>query len=177
MQTITTIGLDIAKSVFQVHGVDAQGQVIIRRQLKRRYVLAFFQKLALIIRDVPKRFLGVQARDRVSLCGDTLEVLRVFIKHIELRLNERGQAALVEFTLPMTYAFDPLELDEHDEPVGRRLRPASSGKHHGDQNGADTNAPAVQSKTSGDMAHADAPLGAVAIALGWKSIIFRVNEH
>src|ERR1022692_2631550 len=45
MQTITTIGLDIAKSVFQVHGVDAQGQVIIRRQLKRRYVLAFFQKL------------------------------------------------------------------------------------------------------------------------------------
>jgi transposase len=46
MQTITTIGLDIAKSVFQVHGVDAQGQVIIRRQLKRRYVLAFFQKLA-----------------------------------------------------------------------------------------------------------------------------------
>ena len=32
MQTITTIGLDIAKSVFQVHGVDAGGQVIIRRQ-------------------------------------------------------------------------------------------------------------------------------------------------
>src|SRR6202171_1744434 len=46
MQTITTIGLDIAKSVFQVHGVDAAGQVLIRRQLKRRCVLAFFQKLA-----------------------------------------------------------------------------------------------------------------------------------
>src|SRR5579859_7136074 len=45
MQTITTIGLDIAKSVFQVHGVDASGQVIVRRQLKRRSVLAFFQKL------------------------------------------------------------------------------------------------------------------------------------
>ena len=44
MQTITTIGLDIAKSVFQVHGVDADGQVVVRRQLKRRYVLAFFQK-------------------------------------------------------------------------------------------------------------------------------------
>jgi transposase len=36
MQTMTTIGLDIAKSVFQVHGVDAGGQVIVRRQLKRR---------------------------------------------------------------------------------------------------------------------------------------------
>jgi transposase len=46
MQTITTIGLDIAKSVFQVHGVDVTGQVVIRRQLKRRYVLAFFQKLS-----------------------------------------------------------------------------------------------------------------------------------
>jgi transposase len=46
MQAITTIGLDIAKSVFQVHGVGADGQVILRRQLKRRYVLAFFEKLA-----------------------------------------------------------------------------------------------------------------------------------
>ena|SRR6516165_1485902 len=45
MQTITTIGLNIAKSIFQVHRVDAQGKVIVRRQLKRRYVLAFFQKL------------------------------------------------------------------------------------------------------------------------------------
>jgi transposase len=45
MQSITIIGLDIAKSVFQVHGVDAGGQVVVRRQLKRRYVLAFFQKL------------------------------------------------------------------------------------------------------------------------------------
>ena len=45
MQAVTTIGLDIAKSVFQVHGIDAEGNVLIRRQLKRRYVLALFQKL------------------------------------------------------------------------------------------------------------------------------------
>ena len=44
MQSISTIGLDIAKSVFQVHGVDAAGQVVIRRQLTRRQVVAFFQK-------------------------------------------------------------------------------------------------------------------------------------
>jgi transposase len=54
MQTITTVGLDIAKSVFQVHGVDTAGQVIIRRQLKRRYVLAFFQKL-------PPCLVGIEA--------------------------------------------------------------------------------------------------------------------
>ena len=45
MQAVTTIGLDIAKSVFQVHGVDAKGNVVVRRQLKRRYVLSFFEKL------------------------------------------------------------------------------------------------------------------------------------
>ena len=45
MQSISTIGLDIAKSVFQVHGIDAAGQVVIRRQLKRRFVQSFFEKL------------------------------------------------------------------------------------------------------------------------------------
>jgi transposase len=54
MQTITTIGLDIAKSVFQVHGIDAGGKVLFRRQLKRRYVLAFFQKL-------PSCLVGIEA--------------------------------------------------------------------------------------------------------------------
>jgi len=54
MQATTTIGLDIAKSVFQVHGIDAEGKVIIRRQLKRRYVLALFQKL-------PPCLIGIEA--------------------------------------------------------------------------------------------------------------------
>ena len=61
MQAITTIGLDIAKSVFQVHGVDAAGQVVMRRQLKRRYVLKFFEKLApawLASKPVPRRIIG-----------------------------------------------------------------------------------------------------------------------
>jgi transposase len=46
MQAITTMGLDIARSVFQVHGVDAQGNVVISRQLNRPYVPAFFEKLS-----------------------------------------------------------------------------------------------------------------------------------
>jgi transposase len=54
MQAITTIGLDLAKSVFQVHGIDAENRVIIRRQLKRRYVLAFFKKL-------PPCLVGIEA--------------------------------------------------------------------------------------------------------------------
>ena len=43
--TIKTIGLDIAKSVFQVHGIDAAGQVVVRQQLKRARVIPFFMKL------------------------------------------------------------------------------------------------------------------------------------
>src|SRR5437868_2756778 len=54
MQTITTVGLDIAKSVFQVHCVDADGEVVLRRQLKRRYMLPFFQKL-------PSCLIGIEA--------------------------------------------------------------------------------------------------------------------
>ena len=54
MQTTTTIGLDIAKSVFKVPGVDAAGQVVIRRRLKRRYVVSFFQKL-------PHCLVGIEA--------------------------------------------------------------------------------------------------------------------
>jgi hypothetical protein len=43
---VATIGLDIAKTVFQVHGVDAAGQVVVRSRLTRGRVLAFFEKLA-----------------------------------------------------------------------------------------------------------------------------------
>jgi transposase len=46
MVEIVTIGLDIAKSVFQVHGVDAAGQVVVRRRLRRSHVLRFFAGLA-----------------------------------------------------------------------------------------------------------------------------------
>jgi len=43
---ITTVGLDVAKQVFQVHGVDAHGKVVVRKQLRRKEVVAYFTKLA-----------------------------------------------------------------------------------------------------------------------------------
>ena len=48
MKAITTVGLDIAKSVFQVHCVDADGNVVVRRQLKHRYLLVFFPEAAAV---------------------------------------------------------------------------------------------------------------------------------
>ena len=53
-QAITTIGLDMAKSVFQVHGVDADRHVGRPPSLKRRYVMAFFKKLR-------ARMVGIEA--------------------------------------------------------------------------------------------------------------------
>ena len=42
---ITTIGLDIAKNVFQVHGIDGDEKVVVRKQLRRNQVIGFFQDL------------------------------------------------------------------------------------------------------------------------------------
>ncbi|SFB56292.1 Transposase [Rhizobium sp. NFR07] len=46
MEEITTIGLDITKSVFQVHAFSAAGAVLVRRQLRRRYVVQFFANIS-----------------------------------------------------------------------------------------------------------------------------------
>jgi len=45
MSEVTTIGLDIAKHVFQVHGVNGRGGVVLRRRLRRTEVLDFFEGL------------------------------------------------------------------------------------------------------------------------------------
>jgi transposase len=54
MSQVTTIGLDIAKSIFQVHGVDAAGRSVLRQRLSRRRVLEFFGKL-------PRSLVGLEA--------------------------------------------------------------------------------------------------------------------
>jgi transposase len=42
---ISTIGIDLAKRVFQIHGVDQDGNVVLRKQLRRAQVLGFFAEL------------------------------------------------------------------------------------------------------------------------------------
>jgi len=54
MGEVTTIGLDLAKHVFQVHGVDATGSVVLRKQLRRGQVLSFFSRL-------PRCVVGMEA--------------------------------------------------------------------------------------------------------------------
>ena len=51
---VSTIGVDLAKNVFQVHGVDSAGKVVITRQLRRKQVIDFFSK-------IPVCLVGIEA--------------------------------------------------------------------------------------------------------------------
>ena len=51
---VTTIGLDLAKQVFHVHGIDAEGGVVLRRRLRRSEVVKFFGTL-------PGCLIGIEA--------------------------------------------------------------------------------------------------------------------
>ena len=75
---ITTIGLDLAKSIFQVHGVDANGRVVIRKSLRRAQMLPFFARL-------PSCLVGMKA------CGTSHYWARELIKlgH-EVRLSREA---------------------------------------------------------------------------------------
>jgi len=63
---VTTVGIDLAKSVFQVHGVDARGKAVLRRQLRREQVAAFFVNL-------PPCLIGMEACASAHYWGRTLE--------------------------------------------------------------------------------------------------------
>lgn len=54
MEEISTVGIDIAKSVFQVHAIDVDGNVVVRRQLRRQQMLKFFAQ-------VPPCLIGIEA--------------------------------------------------------------------------------------------------------------------
>jgi transposase len=68
MTQVTTIGLDLAKRIFQVHGVDAADAVVLCRQLKRRQVVAFFTKL-------PRCLIGMEACGTAHHWGRRLRAL------------------------------------------------------------------------------------------------------
>ena len=54
MSELATVGIDLAKSVFQIHGVDETGRDVVRRQLRRGQLLAFFEHR-------PRCLIGIEA--------------------------------------------------------------------------------------------------------------------
>src|SRR5471030_3336699 len=115
MQGITTVGLDIAKSVFQVHRVDAQGGIFIRRQLKRRYVLAFFQKL-------PSCLVGIEAcasshlwSREIRALGHTVRLMPpAYVKpYVKRQKNDAADAeAICEAVTRVNMRFVPTKTPE-----------------------------------------------------------------
>ena len=75
---ITTIGLDLAKNVFQIHGVNAAGDTVLRKVLRRTQVAPFFSKLAPCL-------VGMEA------CGGAHHWARELIQLA--RISQRGLSA------------------------------------------------------------------------------------
>ena len=65
---ITTVGIDLAKNVFQIHGVDERGKAVLRKQLRRAQLAEFFANL-------PPCFIGMEACASAHHWGRTLERL------------------------------------------------------------------------------------------------------
>src|SRR6202140_4136874 len=115
MQTITTIGLDIAKSVFQVHGVDAEGNVVIRRQLKRRYVLAFFEKLPPCLVGIEACALSHHWSRELQALGHTVRLMPpAYVKpYVKRQKNDMADAeAICEAVTRANMRFVPIKTPE-----------------------------------------------------------------
>ena len=97
MTKVTTIGLDLAKNVFQVHGVDAEGNVCVARQLRRKEVLAFFAKL-------PPCLIGMEAcgsahywAREIAKLGHTVKLMPAkYVKaYVKRGKTDAGDAAAI----------------------------------------------------------------------------------
>ena len=115
MRQVATIGLDIAKSVFQVHGVDAEGGVVIRQKLTRARLLKFFGKLAPCL-------VGIEAcgtshhwaRELIELGHDVRLMPPSYVKpYVKRQKNDMADAeAICEAVTRPTMRFVPVKSPE-----------------------------------------------------------------
>src|SRR3712207_9559270 len=116
MSTVTTIGLGIAKSVFQVHGISASGEVLIRRQVRRGQVLKVFARL-------PPCLIGIEAcasahhwwREPQSLGHEVKLMPPAYIKpYVKRQKNDMADAeAICEAETRPTMRFVETKTREH----------------------------------------------------------------
>jgi transposase len=102
MNQVVTIGLDIAKSIFQLHAVDAHGAVVFRKQLTRARMRAFFEKL-------PPCLVGIEAcgsshywgRELSSLGHDVRLIPPSYVKpYVKRQKNDAAEAICEAVTRP-----------------------------------------------------------------------------
>jgi hypothetical protein len=115
MSEITTIGLDLAKHVFQVHGIDAEGRTVLRKRLRRGQVVAFFSRL-------PRCLVGLEAcatahywaRELGALGHEVRLMPAQYVKaYIKRNKNDAADAeAICEAVLRPTMRFVPVKTAE-----------------------------------------------------------------
>src|SRR5271155_693550 len=96
MQVIT-IGVDLAKNVFQVHGVDSAGKVVITRQLRRKEVLDFFSKLPACLVGMEACGTGHHWAREISKLGHTVRLMPPsYVKgYVKRSKNDAADAAAI----------------------------------------------------------------------------------
>lgn len=94
---VTTIGLDLAKSVFQVHGVDAAGKVIYQRQLRRGQVIAFFKNLPPCLVGMEACATGHHWARELTKLGHTVRLMPAsYVKaYVRRQKNDAADAAAI----------------------------------------------------------------------------------
>ena len=138
MSDVITIGVDLAKSVFQVHGVDAEGAVVVRRQLRRRQVLPFFEKL-------PPCLVGMEACAAAHHWGREIRRLghrvrlmppRYVKAYVKIQKNDAADAeAICEAVTRPTMRFVEIKTREQQSVLGAAPHPPDvrSPANHADQ--------------------------------------------
>ena len=71
---ITIVGIDLAKNVFQVHGIDEHGKAVLKKQLRRDQMAAFFVNLPQYIKEPYRRFLENNIRDHWDFSGVPMQI-------------------------------------------------------------------------------------------------------
>ena len=113
---ISTIGIDLAKTVFQVHGVNAQGKVVLKKQLRRDQMAAFFANL-------PPCLIGMEAcgsahhwARKLQQSGHTVRLMAPqFVKpYVKTNKNDAADAeAICEAVTRPSMRFVPIKNTEH----------------------------------------------------------------
>ncbi len=129
MNEVITIGVDIAKSVFQIHAVDAAGAPVIRRQLRRRQVLPFFKKL-------PSCLVGMEAcatshhwAREITKLGHEVRLMppRYVKPYVKRNKNDAADAeAICEAVRRPNMRFVPVKTPEQQSVLGHRLHGTES---------------------------------------------------
>src|SRR3982750_3917407 len=94
---VSTIGVDLAKNVFQVHGVDSAGKVVITRQLRRKQVLEFFSKLPGCLVGMEACGTGHHWAREISKLGHTVRLMPPsYVKgYVKRSKNDAADAAAI----------------------------------------------------------------------------------